>query len=319
MRKRSSEERRRNKSPFTTYCTTAVACILLAACGMVFLMFGTDTVFIQVGMGTNSSNVDLPVSFEKTIREIAKDKATGGLGLGEIGTTGDPDIEDDDDTQSGSTGPYVPGVGGNLTLSADGAKISAVLKGMGYDDERCQQLGFLYDKLKNHGYPDEFCIGMISNQAHEGRVGQLQGSGRNIATRADIDAFLAGQKNGGVGMVQWTSVGRRNEICNRYIAANVFNADGTMNLDAALNVECDFIIDELESYGTYKVGQAEGATTARDFSETVHDNYEISRNSCANKKYTFMSYVKGLDPYGSECASRCSTAEKIVAGLNGGN
>lgn len=105
MRKRHSEERRRNKSPFTTYCTTTVACILSAACGLVFLMFGTDTVFIQVGMNTNSSNVDLPVSFEKTIREIEKDKSSN-LGLGDVEiTTGDPDI-----VESTPDEPYTPGV-----------------------------------------------------------------------------------------------------------------------------------------------------------------------------------------------------------------
>lgn len=320
MKKRSTPERRqKQKSPFTTYCMTTVACILLCACGFTFLMFGTDSMFTPSGINRQSANVDLPVSFERTIREIEKEENTSnGTNLGNAGTTtGDPSI--DDDGTGGGNKPYTPGIGQTLTLSADGAKVAAVLRGLGYDDQRSDQLGYLFDKLKTAGYPDEFCIGMISNQCHEARVGQLQGSGVQMATRADVDALLNGSKGGGIGMVQWTSKGRRDAICNKYIAANAFNADGSINVDIALNVECDFILEELQSYKPYEKGLAEGGTTARDFSEAVHDNYEVSKYSCANQKYGFMCFVKGENPYGKECESRCNTAEQIVAGLNGGN
>lgn len=311
MRKRSiPEPKKKNGSPFVKFCTTTVACILIGAIGFTFLMFGTDSMFARSDINRQSANVDLPISFEKTIREIEKEQ-NGGTSLGNMGN-GDPAINE----QPGS--PYMPGVGSDLTLSADGSRVASVLQGLGYDEQRSQHLGYLFDKLKANGYPDEFCIGMISNQCHEARVGQLQGKGIQMATRADVDALLNGSKGGGIGMVQWTSKGRRDAICQKYIAANAFDADGTINVDIALNVECDFIIEELQAYGTYDKGVANGATTARDFSEAVHDNYEISKYSCANQKYGFMCFVKGENPYGKECESRCNTAEQIVTGLNGG-
>lgn len=101
MRKRSiPEPKKKNSSPFVKFCTTTVACILIGAVGFTFLMFGTDSMFARSDINRQSANVDLPISFEKTIREIEKEQ-NGGTSLGNM-SNGDPAINDR---------PYTPGVG----------------------------------------------------------------------------------------------------------------------------------------------------------------------------------------------------------------
>lgn len=103
MRKRSYKEPiEKPKSPFVRYCTYTVASVILASCSITFLMFGNNTMFTRKDITRTSANVDLPVSYEKTIREIEKDEDDSTLGLGQVDTTtGDPDIVDQ---------PYTPGV-----------------------------------------------------------------------------------------------------------------------------------------------------------------------------------------------------------------
>lgn len=170
MRKRELEEmKRKQKSPFTTYCVTAVGCILLASCGIAFLMFGSSSMFSRKDINRDSANVDFPVSFEKTIREIEKEDDNTSIGLGDVGTTtGDPDIIDQ---------PYTPGV----SIDVDA---SQMYQSITVDASTGSVMN--NDLPLHNGWPPEWGTGDVTFINWPGLVNKwYEDAGRIIGTNAD--------------------------------------------------------------------------------------------------------------------------------------
>lgn len=139
-----------------------------------------------------------------------------------------------------------------------------------FKDGTVEQYGAVFDKIVTEGKaPPELAIGVIANLAIEGTVARYQGDEKVILTRSD---FISKSTNGkGIGLQQWSYWSHKRFLLVAYLTNGVFNDDGSINMNKAVETELDLIYDVLleGKYCTGKVGITTPSTLDQDIKDAV--------------------------------------------------
>ena len=179
-----------------------------------------------------------------------------------------------------------------------------------------EQYGYVYDKLIEAGIPADYALGIIANLTSEGTVGMKQGT-YNIITKSELESIVSNATSNesnsiGVGLMQWTYWSYMPDLLNRYTSGGAWNADGTLNINKALEVEAAWIVERALSSVSTAEGIANGDSTR--YAEYWCDYHEKPSGWCAGSPK--MRYCNGEENPGSGCVTRTERLKYLLEGMS---
>lgn len=211
----------------------------------------------------------------------------------------------------------------NYNISGDGQALVELIKNYpnglelnSHFASYVDQYGYVYDELIKVGIPADYALGIVANLSSEGTAGMRQ-STYEMITKSELEILASRASTNrsnsvGIGLMQWTYWTYIPELLNKYNNANAWNADGTLNVNKALEVETAWIIERALGSVSTAEGIANGDSTR--YAEYWCDYHEKPAGWCAGSPK--MRYCYGQENPGTACTTRTERLKYLLEGMS---